>query len=88
MEPAQLDPVLIYSSSGSLTLPSSTTVESLESEPYETRDRLLSQSPRKPANVFTVDFIACVTDGRISGCLLRGLASQQNAQILSDSFVA
>lgn len=54
MEPAQLDPVLIYSSSGSLTSPSSTTVESLESEPYETRDRLLSQSPRKPANVFTM----------------------------------
>ncbi|XP_067044886.1 tuberin-like isoform X1 [Acropora muricata] len=54
MEPAQLDPVLIYSPSGSLTSPSSTTSQSLESEPYETRDRLLSQSPRKPANVFTM----------------------------------
>ena len=50
----QLDPVLIYTPTGSTDSPPSTPAGSMESEPYEARDRLLSRSPRKKPNVFTV----------------------------------
>lgn len=53
-EPPQLDPILIYTPSGSMTTPPSTFEGSLDSEPYEGRDRLLSRSPRKKPNVFTM----------------------------------
>lgn len=54
--PPQLDPVLIYSPTGSMDTPPSTPAGSMDSELFEGRDRLLSRSPRKGPNVFTVSF--------------------------------
>ena len=54
--PPQLDPVLIYTPTGSMETPSSTPAGSTDSEVFEGRDRLLSRSPRKGPNVFTVNF--------------------------------
>lgn len=54
--PPQLDPVLIYTPTGSMETPSSTPAGSTDSEVFEGRDRLLSRSPRKGPNVFTVSF--------------------------------
>lgn len=51
-----LDPVLIYSPTGSTDTPTSTPAGSMDSEVFEGRDRLLSKSPRKGPNVFTVSF--------------------------------
>ena len=54
--PPQLDPVLIYTPTGSMETPSGTPAGSTDSEVFEGRDRLLSRSPRKGPNVFTVSF--------------------------------
>ena len=54
--PPQLDPVLIYSPTGSTDTLPSTPAGSMDSEVFEGRDRLLSRSPRKGPNVFTVSF--------------------------------
>ena len=54
--PPQLDPVLIYCPAGSTDTSPSTPVSSTGSELFEGRDRLLSRSPRKGPNVFTVSF--------------------------------
>jgi len=52
LEPPHLDPVLIYTPTGSMDSPPTTPAGSMES--YEGRDRLLSSSPRKKPHVFTM----------------------------------
>lgn len=54
LEPPHLDPVLIYTPTGSMDSPPTTPAGFMDSESYEGRDRLLSSSPRKKPHVFTV----------------------------------
>ena len=58
LEPPQLDPVLIYTPTGSTDSPFSTPAGSMDSESYEARDRLLSRSPRVKPSVFTVSKVS------------------------------
>ena len=50
----ELNSVLIYSQSASTATPPSTPAGSVDSELFEGRERLLSRSPSKGPNVFTV----------------------------------
>ena len=56
LEAPHLDSVLMYTPTGSTDSALSTPAESMESQSFEGRDRLLSRSPSKKPGVFTVSF--------------------------------